>query len=82
MFVLDVYDSIGVTGKEAEVELDKINITVNKNQIPNDTLPPLKSSGVRIGTAAMTTKGWKEEEFIKLAKTIMDCLKKYKDEIK
>ena len=79
MFVLDVYDSIGITGKEAEEELDKIHITVNKNQIPNDTLPPLKSSGVRIGTPAMTTKGWKEEEFIKLARIIMDYLKICKD---
>ena len=75
MFVLDVYNSIGITGKEAEVELDKIHITLNKNQIPNDTLPPLKSSGVRIGTPAMTTKGWKEEHFEKLAEIIIDYLK-------
>ena len=75
MFVLDVYGSIGITGKEAEEELDKIHITVNKNQIPNDTLPPLKSSGVRIGTPAMTTKGWKEEDFEKLATIIMNYLK-------
>ena len=75
MFVLDVYDSIGITGKEAEVELDKIHITVNKNQIPNDPLPPLKSSGVRIGTPAMTTKGWKEKDFEELAKIIMEYLK-------
>ena len=79
MFVLDVYTSIGITGKEAEEELDKIHITVNKNQIPNDTMPPLKSSGVRIGTPAMTTKGWKEENFIELAKIIMDYLKLYKE---
>lgn len=75
MFVLDVYNSIGITGKEAETELDLIHITVNKNQIPNDPLPPLKSSGLRIGTPAMTTKGWKEEHFTKLAKIIMDYLK-------
>ena len=80
MFVLDVYNSIGITGKEAEEELDKIHITVNKNQTPNDSLPPLKSSGVRIGTPAMTTKGWKEEDFIKLAKVIMDYLEEYKQE--
>ena len=79
MFVLDVYDSIGITGKEAEEELDKIHITLNKNQIPNDPLPPLKSSGVRIGTPAMTTKGWKEEDFEKLATIIMDYLKLCKD---
>ena len=80
MFVLDVYNSIGVTGKVCETELDKIHITVNKNQIPNDTLPPLKSSGVRIGVPAMTTKGWKEKDFEKLAKIIMDYLKIVKEE--
>lgn len=80
MFVLDVYNSIGVTGKVCETELDLIHITVNKNQIPNDTLPPLKSSGVRIGVPAMTTKGWKEKDFEKLAKIIMDYLKIVKEE--
>ena len=79
MFVLDVYNSIGITGKEAEEELDKIHITVNKNQIPNDQLPPLKSSGVRIGTPAMTTKGWKENNFMKLARVIIDYLNDYKE---
>ena len=79
MFVLDVYNSIGLTGKEAEEALDLINVTVNKNQIPNDTLPPLKSSGVRIGTPAMTTKGWKEEDFIELANIIDKYLKEYKN---
>ena len=67
MFVLDVYNSLGLTGKEVEVALDKINIPVNKNQIPNDTLPPMKSSGIRIGVPAMTTKGWKENDFEQLA---------------
>ena len=79
MFVLDVFNSIGITGKEAEVELDKIHITLNKNQIPNDELPPLKSSGVRIGTPAMTTRGWKEKQFKDLSKIIMDYLKIYKE---
>ena len=79
MFVLNVYGSIGITGKQAEEELDKIHITLNKNQIPNDELPPLKSSGVRIGTPAMTTKKWKEEHFIELAKIIMDYLKLCKE---
>ena len=79
MFVLDVYNSIEITGKEAEEELDKIHITVNKNQTPNDVLPPLKSSGVRIGTPAMTTKGWKEKDFINLAKIIMDYLTEFKE---
>ena len=77
--IICLYGSIGITGKEAEEELDKIHITVNKNQIPNDTLPPLKSSGVRIGTPAMTTKGWKENNFVDLARIIMDYLKLCKD---
>lgn len=80
MFVLDVYSSIGVTGKEAEEELDKIHITVNKNQIPNDTLPPLQSSGVRIGTPAMTTKKWKENHFEKLANIMIEFLSTIKEE--
>lgn len=72
MFVLDVYNSTDkkLTGKDIEEELDKINITVNKNQIPNDELPPLKSSGIRIGTPAMTTKGFKGEDFKLLADII------------
>ncbi len=78
MFVLDVYHSIGLTGKEVELELDEINVTVNKNQIPNDELPPLKSSGVRIGTPAMTTKGFKQEQFIQLANIIIEFLNKIK----
>ena len=80
MFVLDVYDSVGLTGKEVETALDEINITLNKNQIPNDALPPLKSSGVRIGTPAMTTKGWKEEDFKELAHIIDAYLREIKEE--
>lgn len=73
--ILDVLSSFNISGKEAEEYLDKINITVNKNQIPNDTLPPLKSSGIRLGTAAMTTKGWIEEDFIDLADIMCNYLR-------
>lgn len=79
MFVIDVYGSIGITGKDAELALDKINITVNKNQIPNDELPPLKSSGIRVGTPAMTTKGWGKDDFIKLADLIVSYLTNWRD---
>lgn len=79
MFVLDVYNTLGLTGKEVEEALDRINITVNKNQIPNDTLPPLKSSGVRIGVPAMTTKGFNENDFEQLAKLINLYLEDYKN---
>ena len=79
MFVLDVYNSIGMTGKEAEIALDRANITVNKNQIPNDELSPLVSSGIRIGTPAMTTKGWKEADFKCLAVMMDRYLRQYKE---
>ena len=78
MFVLDTYNSVGLTGKEVETFLDEINITLNKNQIPNDELPPLKSSGVRIGTPAMTTKGWNIKDFEDLALIINEALRAYK----
>ena len=81
MFVLDVYHTLGITGKQAEEGLDKIHITVNKNQIPRDELPPLKSSGIRIGTAAMTTKGFKEEDFEDLAMCMDNYLHCIKDDI-
>lgn len=61
---------IGVTGKIAEEELDKVGITVNKNAIPNDPESPFVTSGVRIGTAAITTRGFKENDCHKVAELI------------
>lgn len=60
----------GITGKEAEELLDSVNITVNKNAVPNDPEKPKVTSGIRIGTAACTTKGLKENDMIDLAKAI------------
>ncbi len=80
--LLDIYGSLGLTGKEAEAILGEVNITCNKNQIPFDTLKPMVTSGIRIGTAAMTTRGFKEEEFKKVAKYIVDALKNKNDKIK
>lgn len=60
----------GITGKDAETLLHRVNITCNKNAIPYDPLPPLKSSGIRLGTPAMTTRGFKEKEFICVAELI------------
>lgn len=60
----------GITGKDAETLLHRVNITCNKNAIPYDPLPPLKSSGIRLGTPAMTTRGFKEKEFIRVAEFI------------
>ena len=60
----------GITGKEAEEALGRVNITVNKNAVPFDPLPPTKTSGIRIGTPAMTTRGMKEDEMRSIAKLI------------
>lgn len=61
---------LGVTGKELEHRLDEVGITVNKNAIPNDPQSPFITSGIRIGTAATTTRGFKEEEMKQIAKLI------------
>ena len=80
LLLIDVKSKLGITGKEAEKVLDKINITVNKNTIPNDTEPANKSSGIRLGTPAMTTRGFKEEEFYKVGKIISKCLNNIENE--
>ncbi|MCS7171167.1 MAG: serine hydroxymethyltransferase [Aquificaceae bacterium] len=70
----------GITGKEAEDALVRANITVNKNAVPFDPLPPTKTSGIRIGTPAMTTRGMKEEEMRLIAKLIARVIENIKDE--
>lgn len=79
LFLLDVKKSFGLTGKIAQSELETINITVNKNTIPNDTESPWATSGIRIGTPAMTTKGFKEKDFEILGEIIYEALKNYKN---
>ena len=75
----------GVTGKELEHRLDAVNITANKNAIPNDPEKPFVTSGVRLGTPAATTRGLKEDDFTEVGKLIALCVKDFeakKDEIK
>ena len=62
----------GVTGKDLEKRLDEVHITANKNAIPNDPESPFVTSGIRIGTPAVTTRGFKEEEMHLIAKWIKD----------
>lgn len=69
LMLLDLTDT-GVTGKEAEKLLDEVGITVNKNAIPFDTQKPFVTSGVRIGTPATTSRGFKEEDMIEVGKLI------------
>ena len=68
--------SKGLTGKEATLLLDEVNITVNKNAVPNDPEKPMVTSGIRIGTPAVTTRGLKEEDMVKLAEAIDLTLQK------
>lgn len=67
--------SMGITGRDAETALDDVNITANKNAIPFDTQKPNTTSGIRLGTAAMTTKGFKEKEFEQVGRWIAKVLK-------
>ena len=80
MVLVDVFESKGVTGKEAEVALDKIGITLNKNMIPDDPRSPFDPSGVRIGVPAVTTRGMKEKEIRIISKWIKDAIKNHQDE--
>jgi glycine hydroxymethyltransferase len=73
LFLMDVFAK-GMLGSEAESALGQAGITVNKNAIPYDTNPPLKPSGIRIGTPALTTRGMKEKEMVQVGAWIADAL--------
>lgn len=80
LLLVDTMSSIGMSGKEAERLLDVAGITVNKNTIPFDTQKPFITSGIRIGLAAMTSRGFKEEEFAKVTDWMIRVLKAGDDE--
>jgi glycine hydroxymethyltransferase len=73
MFLLDLIDK-DITGKDADAALDRANITVNKNAVPNDPRSPFVTSGVRMGTPAVTTRGFRAPEIEQLAGWIADIL--------
>jgi glycine hydroxymethyltransferase len=79
LFLVDLVDK-NVTGKEADAALGRAHITVNKNSVPNDPRPPMVSSGIRIGTPAVTTRGFKQAEVAELAGWIADVLDAPNDE--
>lgn len=79
LMLVDVKSLLGITGKEVETILDQIHITVNKNTIPNETESPFKTSGIRLGTPAMTTRGLKEAEFVSIGHIIAKALKNRDD---
>ncbi|MDD3187725.1 MAG: serine hydroxymethyltransferase [Bacilli bacterium] len=80
LLLLDVKSSLGITGKDAEEVLDKIGITVNKNTIPNETESPKVTSGIRLGSPAMTTRGLKEDDFRHIGLIISKALKNINNE--
>lgn len=74
LFLLDLTDT-GLTGKEVQEELDRCGITLNKNCVPGDRRSPFQTSGVRIGTAAMTTSGYTAEDFCRIARRIDEVIR-------
>jgi glycine hydroxymethyltransferase len=79
LFLLDLIDK-NITGKDADAALGRAHMTVNKNAVPNDPRPPMVTSGLRIGTPAMTSRGFKEAEARQLSNWIADVLDKMGDE--
>lgn len=80
LFLVNVNSKLGLNGNQVEKILDTINITCNKNSLPYDALPPSKTSGIRIGTPAITTRGFKEADVVDVANIIIDVLKLLKPE--
>jgi glycine hydroxymethyltransferase len=72
-------DSVSLTGKEAEIILEEAGITTNKNMIPGDKRSPFITSGIRLGTPAITTRGLKEEHMVMISDWINSALRKLKD---
>ena len=82
LILADVFGSLGVTGQEAEALLDSVGITLNKNAIADDTRKPMDPSGIRFGTPAITTRGFKEKECARVAELMLEALKNRTDEKK
>lgn len=81
LILLDVKSLTGLTGKVAEKVLDSVNITCNKNTIPNDTEKPFITSGIRLGTPAITTRGFQKEDMKTIAGCLYDALMNPEDEV-
>ncbi len=75
LILADVYGSLGVTGKDAQTVLDEVGITLNMNAIADDTRKPMDPSGIRFGTPAITTRGFKEKECARVAEIMIEVLR-------
>ena len=82
LILADVFGSLQVSGKEAEEVLDRVGITLNKNAIADDTRKPMDPSGIRFGTPAITTRGFKEGESKRVAELMLEALTHKDDEQK
>ena len=82
LILADVHSSFGIDGAVAEKALDKVGLNLNKNSIPNDTLPPFRPSGIRLGTPAITTRGLKEDDMVKIAKWMKQAIDAREDDAK
>jgi glycine hydroxymethyltransferase len=82
LILADVHKSFGLDGKVVEEALDKIGLTLNKNSVPDDTLPPFRPSGIRLGTPAITTRGLKEKDMAQIAKWMKRAIDNREDEAK
>ena len=80
LILADVYSSFGLDGKVVEEALDAIGLTLNKNAIANDTLPPFRPSGIRLGTPAITTRGLKETHMEQIADWMKQAIDARDDE--
>ena len=80
LFLVNVKKSVGLTGKEAENILDQVAITCNKNTVPYDDEKPMNGSGIRLGTASITTRGFKKTEVELVAQFIDRALRNYQNE--
>ena len=77
-----MYKSFGIDGGVAELALDKIGLTLNKNAVADDPLPPFKPSGIRLGTPALTTRGLKEEHMVRIAEWMRQAIDARDDDAK
>ncbi|MBL8121670.1 serine hydroxymethyltransferase, partial [Candidatus Saccharibacteria bacterium] len=74
LILADMNASFGIDGKVAEEALDKVGLNLNKNSVPNDTLPPFRPSGIRLGTPAITTRGLKEKDMVTIAEWMKQAI--------
>jgi glycine hydroxymethyltransferase len=79
MIVLDTVASFGINGRVAERTLDRVALTTNKQVIPDDPNPPLRPSGIRLGSPAATTRGMREPEMERIAAWMLEALRHHED---